>query len=76
MKPQNGIFLPMIQLPGQVHMTGGRNLDGSVWISIEGRGQITMPPKQAMEMALGILRTLGITIEEVPAMQEIAHGGQ
>jgi len=56
--------LPTLMLPNQRRLMGGRNLDGSFWIQIEGSGErVVMPPQQAMEMAVSILRSLGWQIE-------------
>jgi hypothetical protein len=57
------IFRPNTTLPGQRRFTGGKNLDGSFWIEIEGQGRVTMPPQAAFDMAVGILRDLGIEIQ-------------
>lgn len=56
---------PIIQLPGQRRLFGGKDLNGGVWVQIEGQDRITMPPKQAVEFAVGLLRACGIHLEEV-----------
>lgn len=65
---KNGIVLPTVMLPGERRMRGGKNLDGSFWIEIDGQGRLTMPPAQAMQMAIGILRAYGYAIEEQPVV--------
>lgn len=59
--------LPTIQLPGQRRLLGGKDLNGAVWVQIEGQDRITMPPKQAIEFAMGLLKACGIQLEEVNA---------
>lgn len=50
-------------LPGERRMVGGRNLDGGVWLDIDGRGRITLRPEQALALAQGLLNALGYRME-------------
>jgi hypothetical protein len=52
-----------IVLPGERRMTGGRSLNGGVWLDIDGRGRIELSPQQGLELATGMLRALGINVE-------------
>lgn len=56
--------LPIIELPNQRRVLGGKDLNGGIWIQIEGGPRITMPPKQALEFAVGMLRACGVQLEE------------
>lgn len=58
----NGV--PVIELPNQRRILGGKDLNGAIWIQIEGAPRVTMPPKQAIELSIGILRACGIQLEE------------
>jgi len=64
---RRNLGLPVIQLPGQRRLMGGKDLNGSVWVQIEGQDRITMPPKQAIEFAVGLLKACGIQLEQVNA---------
>lgn len=64
-KFRRDLGLPVIQLPGQRRLFGGKDLNGGVWVQIEGQDRITMPPKQAIEFAIGLLKACGIQLEEV-----------
>lgn len=44
-------------------MTGGRSLNGGVWLELDGRGRIDLSPDQALQLATGILKNLGIDVE-------------
>jgi len=55
---------PLIALPNQRRLFGGRDLNGAIWIQIEGCPRITMPPKQAVEFAIGLLSAGGVQLEE------------
>jgi hypothetical protein len=59
----HNIFRPNAVLPDQRRFTGGKNLDGSFWVEIEGQGRVTMPPQAAFDMAVGLLRAMGIDIK-------------
>jgi hypothetical protein len=52
-----------IILPGERRMTGGKSLNGGVWLDIDGRGRIEMSPDQALSLAVGIMKNLGIEFE-------------
>jgi hypothetical protein len=52
-----------IILPGERRMTGGKSLNGGVWLDIDGRGRIELSPDQGLELATGLLRALGINIQ-------------
>ncbi len=64
-KFRTDLGLPVIALPGQRRIMGGKDLNGAVWIQIEGRERITMPPRAAVEFAVGILKACGIELQEV-----------
>lgn len=64
---------PIIQLPGQRRLFGGKDLNGGVWVQIEGQDRITMPPKQAIEFAIGLLKACGVQLEEANA-SELLNG--
>lgn len=64
-KFRRALGVPIIQLPGQRRLMGGKDLNGSVWVQIEGQDRITMPPKQAIEFAVGLLKACGIHLEQV-----------
>ena len=64
---------PIIQLPGQRRLFGGKDLNGGVWVQIEGQDRITMPPKQAIEFAIGLLKACGVQLEEANA-NELMNG--
>lgn len=74
---RNALVLPPFGLtgPSRVHLSGGKNLDGSFWLEIGGQPRVNIPPREAEIMALSILRALGHTIEEVPALAEVGVGG-
>lgn len=55
---------PIIQLPGQRRLMGGKDMNGAVWVQIEGQDRITMPPQQAIEFAIGLLKACGIQLEQ------------
>lgn len=57
--------LPVIQLPGQRRLMGGKDLNGAVWVQIDGQDRITLPPRQAVEFAVGMLKACGIELQEV-----------
>lgn len=63
-KFRRDLGLPIIALPGQRRIMGGKDMNGAVWIGIEGQDRITMPPRQAIEFAIGVLRACGIQLEE------------
>ena len=44
-------------------MRGGRNLDGSLWMQVDGRDRITMAPREAFEVARNLLTMLGIQVD-------------
>lgn len=52
-----------IVLPGERRMKGGRSLNGGVWLELDGHGRIELSPDQALQLATGILRNIGINIE-------------
>ncbi len=64
-KFRRDLGVPMIQLPGQRRLMGGKDLNGAIWVQIEGCDRITMPPKTAVEFAIGLLKAAGIQLEEV-----------
>jgi hypothetical protein len=64
-KFRRDLGVPLIQLPGQRRLLGGKDLNGSIWVQIEGQDRITMPPKQAIEFAIGLLKAAGIQLEQV-----------
>lgn len=72
-KFRRDLGVPLIQLPGQRRLMGGKDLNGSIWVQIEGQDRITMPPKQAVEFAIGLLKAAGIHLEEVN-MDELVNG--
>ncbi len=53
----------------QRRLTGGKNLDGSFFIEIEGSGRVVLSPQQVLDMCMGYLRELGINIEFGPPPQ-------
>ena len=73
---KNALVLPPfgLQQPGMRRLTGGKNMDGTFWLEIEGQGRIILRPQEAEAMALAILRALGHTIEQVPALAEVGVG--
>lgn len=64
-KFRRDLGVPKIQLPGQRGLMGGKDLNGAIWVQIEGCPRITMPPKTAIEFAVGLLKAAGIHLEEV-----------
>lgn len=64
-KFRRDLGVPLIQLPGQRRLMGGKDLNGAIWVQVEGGDRITMPPKQAIEFAIGLLKAAGIQLEEV-----------
>ena len=72
-KFRRNLGLPVIRLPNQRGIMGGKDLNGAVWIQIEGCDRITLPPKQAVEFAVGMLKACGIQLEEVK-MDELVDG--
>ena len=52
-----------VQLLNQRRLTGGKNLDGSFWIEIEGQGRVVLSPQQVLDMSVGFMRALGINID-------------
>lgn len=56
------IFRPNAMTPDHRRFTGGKNMDGTYWIEIEGQGRVTMLPAQAFQMAVGLLRAMGIDL--------------
>jgi hypothetical protein len=61
MKP--GALDKGIILPGERRMKGGRSLNGGIWLDIDGKGRIELSPDQAIQLATGILRNLGMAVE-------------
>lgn len=58
------IFRPGgVKLLNQRRLTGGKNLDGSFWIEIEGQGRVTLSPQQVFDMSTGFLRAIGYTLD-------------
>lgn len=51
-----------LQLLNQRRLTGGKNLDGSFWIEIEGQGRVQLSPQQVLDMSVGFLRALGLDV--------------
>lgn len=70
----NGLLIPALQLPDQRRLTGGKNLDGSFWIEIEGQGRVTMPPAHCLQMCVGFLRAMGIEVPVLPPKRQLLHG--
>lgn len=56
--------MPIVAMPGQRRILGGKDFNGAIWIQIEGQDRITMPPKQALEFGIGLLRACGVQLEE------------
>jgi hypothetical protein len=50
-------------LPQDRRIKGGRNLDGGIWLDIDGRGRLDIRPDQAFQLAKGILHALGVNVE-------------
>lgn len=62
-----GLIIPGILLPNTRRLRGGKNLDGSLWLEMDGGERINMPPAAAFEMACGILKALGCEVNYTPA---------
>jgi hypothetical protein len=52
-----------IVLPGERRMRGGKSLNGGIWLDLDGKGRIELSPDQALQLAAGIFKNLGIEIE-------------
>ena len=50
-------------LHGQRRMTGGKMIDGRIWLELDGKKRIELTPHSAFELAKGILRNLGYELE-------------
>lgn len=50
-------------LPGERRMTGGKSLNGGIWLDLDGRGRIELSPDQAFQLAVGIFKNLDIDME-------------
>lgn len=62
-----GLVLPSSLVCQEMRrVSGGKNLDGSFWLEIEGQERVTLSPRQWHDMAVGMLEALGIGIEHVP----------
>jgi hypothetical protein len=55
---------PELLIPNQRRLLGGKNLDGGMWFEFEGiEGRLNMSPQQAFDMAVNILKTIGVDME-------------
>lgn len=50
-------------LRGQRRMTGGKMIDGKIWLELDGKKRIELTPHDAFELAKGILRNLDYVLE-------------
>lgn len=60
---RKGLILPPTQIQEQRRMSGGKDLDGSYFIEVEGWGRAKMSPQQALELSTAFLRALGFNIK-------------
>lgn len=50
-------------LRGQRRMSGGKTLDGKVWLELDGRHRIELTPEDAFDLAKKIFQTIGVELE-------------
>lgn len=57
------LIAPRLILPNQRKVSGGKNLDGSYWLEIEGSPRVSLTPQQIYDISIGFLRALGFALE-------------
>lgn len=62
-KLKDALIVPSVGLAQQRRLTGGKNLDGSFWIEIEGQGRVMLSPQQMFGICTGFLRAMGIELQ-------------